>query len=280
MGNIQEISAGLKLGKDGIWYSDEIPDVSYPADGNESCFTIEDRSFWFKHRNNCILSVVKLYPPANNGTILDIGGGNGFVSSALADVGFKVALLEPGKAGALNARRRGLDTVICATVETAQFKSHSLSAVGLFDVIEHIEDDVSFLKGIHGLMQKNGRLYITVPAYEFLWSKEDVSAGHFRRYTLKSICNVIKQAGLEIEFSSYIFRLLPIPIMLFRVIPYRMSLPKSEIKTQKIVKDHVLPGGVITTRIIDYILNTEITSLQKNKTMRSGGSCLVVAKRH
>ena len=90
------------------------------------------------------------------------------VSLALARAGFDIALVEPGCTGAANAKRRGLETVICATADTAEFKPHSLSAIGLFDVVEHIEDDFSFLRSLRGLMKEKGRLYITVPAYSFL----------------------------------------------------------------------------------------------------------------
>ncbi len=184
MVDIQSISTGLQLGNDGIWYSSNTEDISYPSDGNDACFAIEENSFWFKHRNNCIASVVKSYPPKSNGTIFDIGGGNGFVSLGLANSGFNVVLVEPGKFGASNTKKRGLSNVICATTDTAKFNPHSLPAVGLFDVMEHIEDDLNFLKSIKELMKKNARLYVTVPSYSFLWSAEDVFAGHFRRYDL------------------------------------------------------------------------------------------------
>ena len=275
--DIQAVSTNLKLGQDGIWYSKDSEDISFPSDGNEECFTIEDKSFWFKHRNNCILSAVKSYPPVDNGRIFDIGGGNGFVSLALAASGFDVALVEPGRTGASNAKRRGLDTVICATAATAQLKPHSLSAIGLFDVVEHIEDDLSFLKSLRGLMKGEGRLYITVPAYSFLWSGEDVSAGHYRRYTRKSISKVIEHAGFEVEFSSCIFRFLPIPIALFRVLPYRMGLSLSKNNIQAAARDHAVQGGVIAN-VLAFVLNSEIENLKSNKAMSFGGSCLVVAK--
>ena len=85
MVDIQSISTGLRLAEDGIWYSSENQDVSYPPDGNEACFAIEDGSFWFKHRNSCIASIVRNFPPENEGTIFDIGGGNGYVSLGLAN---------------------------------------------------------------------------------------------------------------------------------------------------------------------------------------------------
>lgn len=275
--DIHTISNGLQLGNDGVWYSHDTQDISYPTDGHDECLLIEDKSFWFKHRNNCIISVINKYPPRDDGTIFDIGGGNGFVSLALAASGFRVALVEPGRIGALNAKRRGLHTVICSTVDTAQFKSHSLSAIGLFDVVEHIEDDLSFLKSIKELLKKEGRLYITVPAYSFLWSEEDISAGHFRRYTLERISEVAKQADFEVEFATYIFRFLPIPIALLRALPYRLGLSRTEKKSLEASRDHVIQGKFITN-FLGFILDSEIKNLIRNKSMRFGGSCVIVAK--
>lgn len=275
--DIQSISAELKLGDNGIWFSPDNQNISYPPTGNESCFSVEDGSFWFKHRNNCIASVVKSYPPEDNGTIFDIGGGNGFVSLGLANAGFDVALVEPGRVGAVNAKNRGLKNVICATTNTAKFKQHSLPAVGLFDLIEHIEDTLAFLKSIRGLIKKGGRLYATVPSYSFLWSEEDILAGHFRRYTLEDISNVLKSAGFEVEFSSYIFRFLPIPIFLLRVLPYKLGLSKAERKAPNASRDHAVKGG-LTAHILSVILQPEIENINKKKAMAFGGSCLIVAK--
>jgi len=277
MVDIRSISTDLKLGDDGIWYSSNDQKISYPSYGNENTFAVEDSSFWFRHRNSCILSVVKSYPPEDNGTIFDIGGGNGFVSSELANAGFDVALVEPGRVGASNAKSRGLKNVICATTSTAKFKQHSLPAVGLFDVIEHIEDDLTFLKSIKSLMKKGGRLYATVPSYSFLWSEEDVLAGHFRRYALRDISNVLKAAGFEVEFSTCIFRFLPIPIFLLRSLPYKIGLSKLGRKAKNISRDHAVKGG-ITANILSSTLQQEIENLNNKKGMRFGGSCLLVAR--
>lgn len=209
--------------------------------------------------------------------IVDIGGGNGFVSLALREAGFEVALVEPGQTGARNARRRGLETVICATTESAQFRLGSLSAVGLFDVIEHIEDDVSFLSSIHQLVKQGGYLYATVPAHELLWSREDVVAGHYRRYSRKSLSKVLGQAGFTVELVTHLFRPLPIPISLFRVLPYRMGLAHSRDKRQKIARDHAVQGGVMS-RVLQAALDSEVQNLENKTAMRFGSSCLVVAR--
>jgi len=277
MVDIESITTGLKKDSSGIWFSDERKNVSYPSDGNEICHNIEDISFWFKHRNNCILSVVKSYPPDRGGSVFDIGGGNGFVALAIERAGFNVVLVEPGLTGAMNGKNRGLKNVICATADAARFKPHSLLAVGLFNVLEHIEDDLSFLKSLKRLLKKLGRIYITVPAYSFLWSWEDVAAGHYRRYTRKSICKVIEQAGFEVEFSSYIFRFLPIPIAVFRVLPYRIGISRPNNRAPNVGGDHSVQGGAIAS-MLAFVLNSEIENLKNNKAMSFGGSCLIVAK--
>lgn len=276
MTDIKSISTGLKVGKDGIWYSTDAENISYPSDGNEVCFAVEDSSFWFRHRNNCIVAIVNTFPPNNNKTIFDIGGGNGFVSLGLANAGFDVALVEPGRTGSSHAKSRGIKDVICATTVTAKFNQHSLPAVGLFDVIEHIEDDHSFLQSIRGLMEKEGYLYATVPSYSLLWSEEDVFAGHFRRYTLENFSKVLESAGFQIVFSSYLFRFLPLPVFFLRALPYRLGLSKGGKKDSNISRDHVVKGG-ITEKILDSLLKPEIKYLNSKKPMKFGGSCLIVA---
>ncbi len=276
--DINSLSDRLEIGADGIWYASESEQISYPVDGNRECFSIEDDSFWFQHRNNCISTVVGLYAPPSNGAIFDIGGGNGFVSKGLENSGFQVVLVEPGVEGARNAKKRGLSSVICATTDTANFEPNSLPAVGLFDVIEHIEDDIGFLQSIHGSMAQDGYLYATVPSYSVLWSDEDISAGHYRRYTINSISEVLKSAGFKVEFSSYIFRFLPLPIFFLRSLPHRLGLSKRSESNDAAVRDHVSHDS-LTTKILNSLLSSELENLKKNKSMSFGGSCLIVAKK-
>ena len=96
------------------YYADSLPEkdgffnkntskVSYPDDGNDICFNIEKDSFWFNHRNNCIICLAKKY--TKDKLFFDIGGGNGFVSKGLEDNGIQTCLIEPGIHGCLNAKK-------------------------------------------------------------------------------------------------------------------------------------------------------------------------------
>jgi 2-polyprenyl-3-methyl-5-hydroxy-6-metoxy-1,4-benzoquinol methylase len=152
----------LKVGSDGIWHALEKASVSYPSNGNDHCFEIENKSFWFQHRNACIAELVKKFPPRGNGPIYDVGGGNGYVAKGLMDAGWEMVLVEPGLAGARNAKARGLPNVVCATTQAAGFRAASMPAIGVFDVMEHIDDDVGFLRHLWDLMKPKGMLSIGV----------------------------------------------------------------------------------------------------------------------
>ena len=62
---------GLQLREDGIFYADEVCEISYPVKGNEACFEVEDQSFWFRHRNDCIRELVRSFPPRGGGPIYE-----------------------------------------------------------------------------------------------------------------------------------------------------------------------------------------------------------------
>lgn len=278
MVDIPQIATKCRLGSDGIWYAGSDEAVSYPSDGHDVCAQVEASSFWFKHRNACIVAAVQTHPPAEGETIFDIGGGNGFVSLGLLRAGFDVAVVEPGAAGALTARKRGIPTVVCATTTAAGFVEASLGAVGLFDVIEHVQRDVEFLSSLRALLRRGGRLYATVPAYQGLWSDEDVSAGHFRRYTIQSICLSLEQAGFMVDYATYIFRPLPLPILLMRTLPYRLGISRrGRDSAAKVADDHMTRHGSFSRALLS-LLSSEVTSIKTGKRMGFGGSCLIVAR--
>ena len=128
------VAPGLTFDPAGYWVSRVGEAVSYPDDGHDHCFSIEEDSFWFRHRNAVITDLARHFPP--DGYFFDVGGGNGYVARGLESAGFPCVLLEPGGQGAANAVARGVKNVVRSTLEDAHFEPASLGAVGLFDVID------------------------------------------------------------------------------------------------------------------------------------------------
>ena len=253
--------------------------ISYPDEGNDLCFEVEDKSFWFCHRNDCILELLNKFPPG--GIFYDIGGGNGCVAKALENHGFQTVLVEPGKAGIANAKKRGLENMICARLEDLDSQFHSLPAVGLFDVLEHIKNPTEFLKTLSPLLIPDGMLYITVPAFKLLWSNDDVSAGHFQRYSLKTSKKILAENGFIIEYATYIFLLLPVLIFLFRALPYRLGLDKKRLRIgkEKVNRDHVqMQKSGILGKFISRVFQWELKYIRRKKKIPLGSSCLIAAR--
>lgn len=274
MMDMTKIASGLTRGDDGIWRAQGHESVSYPRDGNEACFAIEPTSYWFGHRNDCIRALVRHFPPPAGEPVFDMGGGNGFVSLGLSEAGYETVVVEPGPEGAANARRRGLPNVICATAETAGIAPHRVAAAGVFDVVEHMQDDLAFLASLRRLIRPAGWLYVTVPAYTWLWSQEDVHAGHFRRYTRASFGQLLTASGFVPEFMTYFFQPLVPAILLLRAAPYRLGLAG---QTRPAEGDHTLKDG-IPGRAIRAAFRDELSHIERLRPMRFGSSLLVAAR--
>ena len=274
MVDLNSIASNLELRSDGIWYAKHHSPIAYPEDGNRFCYGVEEESFWFNHRNTFILEALRRFPPAD--VLFDVGGGNGFVAKAICDSGIHTILVEPGIEGIYNAKRRGIIQLICASLEDAVFFDHTLPAVGMFDVLEHIRNDHDFLSKIRRLLIPGGRLYLTVPAYRLLWSTEDDFAQHYRRYSLRELKQQLNSTGFIIEYATYIFASLPVPIFLFRTIPSQLGWRRRNDSSRE--KSELSPRSDTANNLLDRILRIELKILRQQKTLPFGGSCLVVAK--
>lgn len=260
-----------------IYFLSERKEISYPKEGNSLSFQIEEKSWWFQFRNKFIASYVTKHAP--NKTFWDIGGGNGFVSKGLQENGVATILIEPGIEGAKNAYDRGINNIFCTTLEELQVNPEMIEAAGLFDVLEHIEDAHGFLLEINKSMEKDGKLFITVPAYNFLWSTDDDFAGHYKRYTLSSLNQTLKSAGFKTVQSTYFYSILIIPIFFFRTLKQKIQgLKKKDVNDiNKINGEHGDEGILVS--LMKPIWKFELFMIRKGIKIPFGASCLIVAKK-
>ena len=258
--------------ENGLYRSIETEELSYPEDGYDNCFQIEDNSFWFKHRNKCIYAVIRKF--AKEKVFFDVGGGNGYVSKYLQDNGLDVYLTEPAWAGILNARKRGVKNLINSSLDE-NFRDESIPNIGIFDVLEHIENDIEFLRNINNKLKTEGLLFLSVPAYSFLWSNADKEAGHFRRYTLRGLNKKLFSTNYKVVYSTYIFSILPLPIFIFRTLPSFFFKSKNKQKRAE-GRDHKIKGQ---KSLIEKFFDMELTAIQKKRKIVFGGSCLIVAQK-
>lgn len=271
-----EIADNLTYDPRGFWTVGTGRSVSCPDWWHDFHLGFEDTSFWFRHRNRVITAAVRTFP-LSGGPLADVGGGNGYVAAGLERAGIPTVLIEPSQAGVLNACRRGLRAVVCATAEEAGVRDGCLGGVGLFDVVEHTADDVGFLAALRRTLAPGGRVYVTVPAFQNLWSAEDERLGHFRRYTLRTLTGAVTRAGFRVEYATYFFWLLPLPVFLMRTLPTRLGLRRS-FAPGLFRREHVDYTGVVG-RAVERVLAAELRTIARKGRVPCGGSCLVVGRR-
>ena len=168
---------------------------------------IEDH-FWFLARNDVLGRA--LHHAAREGRlpprpkILEVGCGTGIVVAALRERGHDIWGVELGQPprSALPDRIR---TGTRAQDLEPGFRA-GVDALMFLDVIEHLPDDVSFLRDTLAAFPKCRAVFVTVPARPELWSNHDRHYGHYRRYTRGTLRRVLEAAGLEVAQSRYVFR--------------------------------------------------------------------------
>lgn len=265
--NIQDIASNLVYA-DGYWRSTQTDTISYTKNGHKLIVHAEENSFWFEHRLRILLELLKTYGIRE---ILDIGGGNGQLSASFKQNGIESILLEPMEDGVLHGKAKGLDKIIHGSFLSMDINPTSVANAGLFDVLEHIEKDGDFLDAIFKALRPGGRLMITVPAYQFLYSYFDKRVGHYRRYSLRNLAEKLAQSGFKIERKTYLFFMLPFFIFLFRKVLGKFTKKNKEQQFGHVSKTRS------SGRIISTILGIETILIKRNLSIPFGSTCLIVA---
>jgi SAM-dependent methyltransferase len=85
------------------------------------------------------------------------------------------------------------------------YDGRDFDLVLLMDVLEHVDDDAGLLRHVAASVAPGTPLFITVPAFQFLWSAHDVFLEHRRRYSAGMLKQAITAAGLEVEWTRYFY---------------------------------------------------------------------------
>ncbi|HKC06003.1 MAG TPA: class I SAM-dependent methyltransferase [Methylomirabilota bacterium] len=177
----------------------------------------EDRAhWWFLGRRAVILAEMTRRLPARGVRLAELGCGSGGMLEALGRFGTAVGV-EMYPALRARARERGLDVRAGALPDAIPLEPGRWDAVCLFDVLEHVDDEAGALAACRRLLAPGGRLFVTVPAYAWLWSRHDELLGHRRRYTARALRRAAERGGYTVERLTYFNTLLAPPIMAVRL---------------------------------------------------------------
>jgi SAM-dependent methyltransferase len=132
--------------------------------------------------------------------ILDFGAGVGTHAFDLRQRGYDVACAEIDEEMRARLTVAGFD----AKASTAAFEAETFDVVYTMNVLEHIEDDLGALQGLHRVLKPSGRLVVYVPALQVLFSSMDRKVGHLRRYHRRPLMELVSEAGFAVESGAYV----------------------------------------------------------------------------
>ena len=173
-------------------------------------YQVEGGHWWFAGRRRIIESflaplcqTLKAEPQPDLAIrILDVGCGTGANLEMLSQFGEAQGVDVSADALAF-CRERGLENVRQGEAEHLPWEDGSFDLVTGLDVVEHLDDDAAGLKEMRRVLSPGGYAFLFVPAFMFLWGVQDEISHHRRRYTLKDLQQVAREAGFEIERATY-----------------------------------------------------------------------------
>lgn len=175
---------------------------SYPSKLHATISVVERDHFWFRGRRDIVQRVLQHFSGVvHKKTFLEVGFGTGELLSVVERIGFTVFGVDINKKAQIYAQKRSRATLYIKPF--LRFTHHSYDAIGMFDVLEHQDNDVSFLSHAYTLLKNNGLLFLTVPAGPRLWSDIDQLSGHKRRYTKQAILIALEKSGFTPLWCNY-----------------------------------------------------------------------------
>ena len=173
------------------------------------------RHWWWRVRERILLDRIRelLGDRATHAKMLDIGCGAGLFFDALEQFGH-VEGIESDPI-AVEQSGRWQSRIHLGELETFA-PDRTFDLILALDVVEHVRNPATMLRRAARLLARDGRMLITTPAFDWLWTSHDRLNHHVKRYTAAEMCALVRKAGLEPVQTRYLFQSLVVPKLVVR----------------------------------------------------------------
>ncbi len=166
---------------------------------------IEGEHFWFIARREVVLDALRdTVPDLADRALFDVGCGSGGLLQFLGASGVPLAGACDAYPESLALVRRKV-AVPLVLVDEGRLPplASGYTLLSLFDVLEHIDDDVATLRFLIEVLEPGGVLVLTVPAHPLLFDEMDRIAHHRRRYRRSELGQKLRAAGFHVLCLSH-----------------------------------------------------------------------------
>lgn len=232
--------------------------------------SLEEAHFWFRSRNRLLIWALKTYFPQAD-SFLEIGCGTGYVLSGVAEAfpPMRIAGSDAFVEALEYVKRRVPQADLLVTDGRRVPFSGSFDVVGMFDLLEHVEQDEAVLAQARAALKPDGGIVVTVPQHPILWTSVDDYSFHKRRYTRRELVRKVEGAGFRVIMVTSFMSLL-LPIMALSRLRYRLfpteADPWDEFRISKPLN-----------RALEKVLDMERGIIRSGGSLPAGGSLLVIA---
>ena len=170
---------------------------------------LDERHWWYRARRGVISALIEREAlPPRDGKLLEVGCGTGHNLPMLSAFGMVDAIEIDEAARALAEKRLGRPIHGSRLPELSGIAEGHYDLIGAFDVIEHVDDDHAAVASLAKRLKPGGKLVVTVPAHQWMWSAHDVVNHHKRRYSKAGLKALIDGSPLRLEKIGYLNSLL------------------------------------------------------------------------
>lgn len=183
--------------------------------------------------------------------VLDVGSGDGFVARQLMP-----ELVEGSSIVCWDIHYTDDDirSLTQQSPDSIRFQvempEEQFDLVLLLDVLEHVPDDVAFLRRIADRhLHPGASIIISVPAWQVLFSNHDRALKHYRRYSRHDGIRLVRESGLRLVASGGLFYSLFLPRVVGKLSEKIMgSGPDSNYAV-----DQWTAGSLVTTMVLSVM---------------------------
>ena len=163
----------------------------------------EAHHWWFRARRAIVRDMLQRRYHGAGAPVVDLGCGTGGMLPLLSEFGPVVGLDPAPLAREYCRTKLNMEVIDGSLPDRVPLASDHYGLAALFDVIEHVDDDVATLREAWRILKPGGLAVITVPACPWLWARHDEVNEHKRRYTRAELQRKILQAGFRAPRLSY-----------------------------------------------------------------------------
>lgn len=236
---------------------------------------LERTHWWFRGRRTVYFGLLRHYLDGRRPhDALDLGCGMGGFLAGLDELCERVHPSDISVESLAHCADRGFPGGVVSSGYSLPYADASFDLVCMFDAIEHIPDDVGVLHETRRILKPDGLVFISVPAYQFLFSQNDRLVHHCRRYTRRQLERRLRDTGFQVLRATY-FNALLFPLIIPAVLTVKLKERLVGLPDEQTNLSHEFPGPI--NEVFTWAMSSE-RHLLKNMSFPFGHSLIAIAR--